>query len=368
MNYPQLEINLRKLQYNAKIEVDSFSKMGITIMGVNKVFNGLYETAEAMVNAGMPVVAEAMVSNLKKLRNLPCEKALLRSPALSEIEDVIRYADISLNSEISIVKALSLEAVKQNKIHKILIMLDLGDIREGIWFENKSEIENFISEVLSLPNIEIYGLGTNFNCYGTVLPTIENNNLFVSISKELENKFNIKFKYLSAGNATSYYLIEKKILPPEINHLRVGCLHQFGIEYVFGKYLDEYYHSDMDIKKFVSNLYILKAEIIELNIKPTIPFGELSFDGFMQKKSFVDLGNRKRAVLALGRQDVPFENIHATDVSIKIIGQSSNHTIIDIEDCLTQYKLGDIISFEIDYTALLFICNSPLIEKCFVYD
>lgn len=368
MTYPKLEINLRKLQYNAKIEVDSFSKIGITIMGVNKVFNGLYETAEAIVNGGITVIAEALVSNLKKIENLHCEKALLRSPALSEIEDIIRYADISLNSEIDIVRELSKEAIKQNKIHKILIMIDLGDLREGIWFENKSEIEDFVSEVLSLPNIEIYGLGTNFNCYGTVLPTVKNNNLFISIAKELENKFNFNFKYLSAGNATSYYLIEQGLLPPEINHLRIGGLHQFGIEYAFGKYLDEYYHSDMDIKNFSSNLYILKAEIIELNIKPTIPFGELGFDAFMQKKSFIDKGNRKRAILSFGIQDIPYENIYSTDPLIKIVGQTSNHTIIDIEDCLTQYKLGDIISFELDYTALLFACNSPGIEKSFVYD
>ena len=97
MSYPMLEINLKKLQHNAKYEVDIFSKLGIEVMGVNKVFNGLYETAEVIVKAGMKVIAESRVNNLKKLKDLPCEKALLRIPSLSEIEDVIKYADISLN-------------------------------------------------------------------------------------------------------------------------------------------------------------------------------------------------------------------------------------------------------------------------------
>jgi ornithine racemase len=368
MSYPKLEINLRKLQYNAKIEVDILSKLGIEVMGVNKVFNGLYETAEAIVKGGIKVVAESRVCNIKKLKHLPCEKALLRSPSLSEIKDVIKYVDISLNSEIEVVRALSLEAVKQNKVHKIFILLDLGDLREGIWFQNTSEMETLLEEMLKLPNIEIYGLATNFSCYGTVIPTVENGSLFVKIARELENKFNIKFKYLSGGNGTSYHLIDKGILPEGINHLRIGGLHEFGIEYTYGKYFDEFYHSNMDISRYASNLYILKAEIIELNTKPTVPVGELGVDAFMQKKTFEDRGNRTRAILALGRQDIPYENIYPIDSKIQILGQTSDHTVIDIEACSTKYRLGDIIPFEIDYTALLAACNSPGIEKTFVND
>jgi ornithine racemase len=368
LSYPQLEINLRKLQYNAKLEVDTLLNLGIEIMGVNKVFNGLFQTAEALVKAGIKVVAESRINNLKKLKDLSCEKALLRTPALSEIEDVIKYADISLNSEIQVIKELSREAVKQNKIHKVLIMLDLGDLREGIWFEDYNKIDFFLYMVLNLPNISLYGLGTNFSCYGTVLPTSENINTFVQIARALESKYNINFKYLSGGNGTTYHLIEKGLLSKEINHLRIGGLHEFGIEYAYGKYVDGYYHSYMDISKYVSNLYIFKAEVIELNVKPTVPVGELGVDAFLKKKSFINSGKRKRALLAFGRQDVPYENIHPIDNKIELLGQTSDHTVIDIEDCTTEYRLGDIIPFEVDYTALLAICNSFEIQKCFVYD
>lgn len=367
MSYPRLEINLRKLKYNAKVEVESLKKIGIDVMGVNKVFDGAPETANAIFEGGIKAVAESRVSNLKKIKDVKCEKALLRSPSLSEIPDVIRYADISLNSEIEVIEALSKEAVKQNKVHKVLLMLDLGDLREGIWFEDTDKIESVLRAILKLPNIEIYGLGTNFNCYGTALPTVKNGNEFVSIARDLEKKLGIKFKYLSGGNCTSYHLVDKGILPKGINHLRIGGLHQFGIEYVEGKYLDEYYHSSMDINKYVSNLYIFKAEIIELNTKPTVPVGELGVDAFLQTKTFVDRGNRKRALLAFGRQDIPYENIHPIDSKIEILGQTSDHTIIDIEDS-DNYSLGDIIPFEIDYTALLAACNSPGIEKAFIND
>lgn len=366
MSYPQLEINIRKLEHNARLEVNELAKYGVTVMGVNKVFNGCIETAAALVRAGIEVVAESRVYNLKKIKDLPCEKCLLRSPNLSEIQEVVRYADISLNSEIEVIRALSREAVRQGRTHKILLMIDMGDLREGIWFENRELIEATVAEMLRLPNIEVYGLGTNFNCYGTVLPTVANNRKFVEIARFLEKKFHIKFKFLSGGNCTSYHLIDKGLWVEGINHLRIGGLHQFGIEYVELKYLDGFYHSSMDVKRAVSDLYILKAEIIEANCKPTMPVGELSVDAFLKTKTFIDRGTRRRALLAIGRQDVPAENIWPVDPRIEVLGQTSDHTIIDIENCGREYHVGDIISFEIDYTALLAACNSPGIEKVFV--
>lgn len=188
-------------------------------------------------------------------------------------------------------------------------MVDMGDIREGIWFENREYLEEAVKQTLELPNLELYGLGTNFSCYGNVQPTVENGRMFVQIARELEAKFGIKFKYISGGNCTSYHLIEKGTWPEGINHLRVGALHEFGIEYVDIRYVNGFYHSNMDVNRVVSNLYTLKAEIIEANRKPIVPFGELGTDTFMKSKTFVDRGERKRALLALGYQDVSSENI-----------------------------------------------------------
>lgn len=368
MGYPKLEINVRKLEYNARVEVAELAKCGVNVMGVNKVFDGCPETAAAIVRGGIKTVAESRVNNLKKIQHLDCEKCLLRSPLMSEIEDVIRYADISLNSEAEIIRALSREAVKQDKVHKIMLMIDMGDIREGIWFENKDEFETVVNEIKELPNLDIYGLGTNFNCYGTALPTVKNGEAFYKLAKEMEEKCGVEFKYLSAGNCTSYHLIDKGIWPKGLNHLRIGGLHLHGIEYVDMHYLDDYYHSSMDVGRAVSDLYVLKAEIIELNIKPTVPVGELGVDAFLQSKEFEDRGTRKRALLSFGRQDVPSECCWPVDQQIEVMGQTSDHTLIDIEDCDKKYCVGDIIAFELDYTALLAASNSPGVEKVFITD
>jgi len=368
MSYTKLEINLRKLEFNARMEVQKLAEYGVTVMGVNKVFNGLSETALAIVRAGIDVVAESRVYNLKKLQHLPCKKCLLRSPSPSEIEDVVKYADISLNSDIDVLRDLSLEAVKQKRIHQVLLMVDMGDIREGIWFRDRDILENSIKEILKLTNLELYGLGTNFNCYGTVIPTLSNGQMFVHLARDLERKLNTRFKFLSGGNCTSFHLIKKNMWPEGINHLRIGALHQFGIEYVDIKYLDEYYHSDMDVNRVVSNLYILKGEIIEVNTKPTTPFGELGVYCFMRTKSFVDCGDRRRALLALGHQDVSSENIWPVDPRIEILGQTFDHTIVDIENSERDYRVGDLIAFEVDYTGLLAACTSESVNTVFVTD
>jgi len=368
MSYPQLEINLRKLEHNARIEVNKLAEYGVTVMGVNKVFNGLSETASAVIRAGMDVVAESRVYNLKKLHHLSCQKCLLRTPSPSEIEEVVKYADISLNSDIDVLKKLSREAVKQNRSHQVLLMIDMGDIREGIWFENREYLEEAVRQIFDLPNLEMYGLGTNFTCYGSVRPTLENSRLFVQIARELEAKFGMKFKYLSGGNCTSYHLIETGTWPEGINHLRIGALHQFGIEYVDVRYVDGFHHSSMDVNRVVSNLYILKAEIIEVNRKQTVPLGELGLDTFMESKTFVDRGERKRALLALGYQDVPSQNMWSVDSDIEILGQTFDHTIIDIEDSDRDYRVGEYIAFEVDYTGLLSACTSESVNIVFVTD
>ncbi|OCG06558.1 amino-acid racemase [Gilliamella sp. wkB178] len=368
MYKPILEIDLRKLRNNARVEKDLLAKHGIEVMAVNKVFDGCVETAKAVLDGGIDVIAESRTYNLKKVKQaLNCKTCLLRSPCLSEISDVVKYADISLNSEPEVIQALSDEAIKQQKVHQVLLMVDMGDLREGIWFEHIDEIINTVKLILSLPGVELYGLGTNFNCYGTVLPTVKNGEDFLQIARKVEQSCNIKIKYLSAGNCTSYHLLDKGLWPEGLNHLRIGGLHEFGIEYVDMKYLDEFHHSNKPVDKACSNLYKLYAEIIELNSKPTVPVGELGVDAFLNSKTFVDHGTRKRALLAFGRQDVPAESCVPINDNITVLGQTSDHTLVDIEDVTQVLRVGDVICFELDYTALLMACQTNGIEKRFIY-
>ena len=57
---------------------------------------------------------------------------------ISEADKVVEYADISLNSELETIRALSKEALIKGRSHNIILMVDLGDLREGYYNERKS--------------------------------------------------------------------------------------------------------------------------------------------------------------------------------------------------------------------------------------
>lgn len=368
MYKPQLRINLRKLRENAAAEKAMLAREGIEVMGVNKVFDGCIETAQALVDGGIEVIAESRTYNLARIRQTGCTTCLLRSPCPSEIADVVRYADVSLNSEPAVIRALSAEAVRQGRTHGVLLMVDMGDLREGIWFEHEDRIVETARMVRDLPGLSLYGMGTNFNCYGTVMPSVKNGNDFRAIVQRVEAMLDIKVRRLSAGNCTSYHLIDKGIWPAGLNHLRIGGLHQFGIEYVDMKYVEGLHHSHKPVGRACSDLYVLRAEVIEAGAKPTVPVGELGVDAFLQPKHFEDRGTRRRVLLAVGRQDVPSESCTPVDDAMQILGQTSDHTLVDVEDCGRAYAPGDTIDFELDYTALLMACQTGGVDKVFLND
>lgn len=366
MDFPRLLIDLDRLEENARHQLGLFKAQGVSLMGVNKVFSGLLNPALCLERAGYSVVAESRIRCLKNLAPLKIKKCLLRTPALNEMNECVLWSDISLHGSIESVRALARACVQLNKYHEVLFMIDMGDLREGLWFEDYPKIKADLEELISLSHISLYGLGANFNCFGAIKPTRKNNEQFVTIARRLEKDLQIKIPFLSGGNCTSYSLFEKGELPEGINHLRIGGLHLFGIDYINFKYVEGFHHSQMPINRVSSPLYKLQAQIIEIGRKPSAPVGESGLNAFLQPKTFVDRGIRNRAILNLGRLDVAYENFWPLDSGIEVLGQSSDHTIIDIEESTREYKLGDVLEFELDYTGLLFASQAPSIEKSYV--
>lgn len=71
-------------------------------------------------------------------------------------------------------KASDQEAAKQGKTHKVVLMIDLGDLREGIFFKDEDIIMSTVEEILKLKNIKLHGVGVNLTCYGAVIPKQDN--------------------------------------------------------------------------------------------------------------------------------------------------------------------------------------------------
>lgn len=347
---PRMEINKQKLIDNTKYLVKMAKQDDIDVAGVTKVFCGDKEIAEAYVLGGVKYLADSRVENLIKLKDLEAEKLLLRLPMISEADKVVKYADISLNSELETIKALNVAAKEQDKKHKVIMMVDLGDLREGVW---KTDAVDYAKNILELDNIVLYGIGVNLTCYGGVIPNEKNLGELVSIAEEIEAKYDMKFEIISGGNSSSLDLLMKKGTLGRINNLRLGEVLVLGRETAYGNALENT-HQDA---------FQLVTEIIELKDKPTVPIGEIGMDAFGNKPTFVDKGIRKRAIIAVGRQDVDVSNITPVDPKISIIGASSDHLMVDVTDVDVPLKVGDEVRFNLEYGSLLNLSTSAYIAK-----
>jgi predicted amino acid racemase len=350
MQYPALVMDKNKIKHNTKVLSELAGKYGIKVAGVTKVLCALPELGEAMLEGGAYALADSRIENLMKLRAYDAPKILLRIPMLSQVADVVQYADISLNSEIEIIQALNKAAKSIGKVHQIILMVDLGDLREGVWYENAVA---YAEEILKLENIKLLGLGTNLTCYGGVIPSTENLGKLVGIAEEIENNFNVKLDIISGGNSSSIHLLLKDQMPERVNQIRLGEAIVLGTESAYGQRIEGTY----------SDAFSFVAEIVELKDKPSIPIGEIGMDAFGGKPVFQDNGIIKRAIVAAGRQDVKHDGLTPKDKGIMILGASSDHMILDVSKAEKEYKIGDPIEFDVNYGAMLAAATSEYVNK-----
>ncbi|NLP30366.1 MAG: alanine/ornithine racemase family PLP-dependent enzyme [Clostridiales bacterium] len=354
--YPELTIDLKKLQKNLDVLSNIAKKGDCSLMIVTKSVCADRKIAELIAeHEGVEYFADSRIKNIKSYHDLPKKKVLLRLPQKCEIEEVVTYADISFNSEIETIKMLNDEAKRQGKVHNIVLMIDLGDLREGIFFKYEEEIFKAVEQILRLSNIALYGLGINLTCYGAIIPKYDNLSILVDLARGIEDRFSIKIPMLSGGNSSSLYLIEKNELPKGINNLRLGEAFVLGNETAYGEHIEGTF----------KDAITLKAQIIELAIKPSLPIGEVGMDAFGNKPYYEDRGDRKRAILAIGKQDTDIESMTPVDPKIDILGASSDHLIMDVTDSDREYRVGDTIQFTLGYGGLLKSATSSYVSRTY---
>lgn len=348
---PRLEIDLDKIEHNARAIVDLCAKEGIEVAGVTKGVGGSPIIARAMLKGGIKKLAEARIMNMQRIKKakIKTPTLLIRIPRVSRSKEVIRHFDVSLISEWKVIHALSKEALRQNKKHGIILMVDLGDLREGLMME---QVMPMIKRIIKLQGIQLKGIGTNLGCYGGIMPTNENMQMLADLSIKIQKEYNIKLETISGGGSNCLPLVVNGTMPKEINQLRIGEAILLGREST----------RDMLIPDTYQDTFKLVSEIIEIKEKPSKPIGEVGADSFGNKPEFEDLGRRRRAIIALGKQDVRLDGLQPLDKNIKIMGGSSDHIILDITDSKNHFDIGGEVEFTLLYPTLLSAITSPYVE------
>ena len=358
--FPELRVDLKKLENNIVQIKNRCNEYGVNLAGVIKGCTGFAEVAKKFDEVGVSFIASSRMEQLEPLKEkgIKSPLMLIRIPMLSEVDEVVSKIDVSLNSEVSVLKALNESARKQGKTHDVILMKDLGDLREGFYDVNEI-IDAAILVENELTNLHLLGIGTNLGCYGAVAATSEKLNELVECAEMIEEKIGRKLEYISGGATTSLPRILEGNMPERINLLRVGE----GI--ILGKDLIDLWGYKMDYMN--KDVFTLRCEVIEVKDKPTHPVGEIMFDAFGNQPTYEDRGIRKRALLAIGKVDYAFlDDLILREEGAFLVGASSDHTIVDVEDCKRDIKVGDIMEFDLCYSTLVYVTNSSNINKVFV--
>ena len=345
--YPRLVINAEAIEHNTRLVQKLCRDNGITLSVVTKGFSSMPKLASSVSKIN-PIFSDSRIETIKKMRDAGINGhiTLIRSPMMSEAEDVINNCNMSFHVDRDVLKHFDEVAERLSKKHDVLLMCDVGDLREGPFYDEEvMELAEYIEN--DLPNLNLAGLGTEFACYGSIRPTPKNLGVLCDRATAIEEKIGRKLKYISGGGTSSLALVVQGNMPEKINHLRVGE----GIN--IGREMGEIWNAPLEGIRH--DVFTLEAEVTETRKKPTYPIGEFAVDAFGQEPEYVDRGDRTRAIVALGKKDVfdPHQLIPTVE-GIDFLGGSSDITIIDIEDCKEEIKAGDILRFGLRYPTMLF--------------
>ena len=352
-----ITLNTTKLQENFDVLNALFQEHKIEWSIVAKMLCGNRKYLETLINLGINQICDSRIENLKIIKSISpdIETVFIKPPAKRNAAKIVQYADVSFNTEYETIKLLSNAAVKQDKIHKIVIMIELGELREGVMRE---QFIDFYSLVFDLPNIEVAGIGTNLTCMYGVLPNHDKLIQLCLYKQLVEARFNKTIPYISGGASVTIPLIYKGLLPAGINHFRVGETLFLGTD-VYNCSPYEHMHNDV---------FKLYAEIIELNDKPMIPNGEMGHNLSGNVLSFDDTlsgTSSFRAIVDVGLLDVEEGNIIPVHEDMKIAGASSDMIVLDLGENPRNLKVGDSIEFSLNYMGILRLMNSDYIDKSF---
>ena len=348
--YPCLVINHEALRFNAAKMNSWCEEAGIMYCGVIKGANGSASLAEDLVAGGAKMLGSSRLCQLRRVKEAGIEvpTLLIRVPMMSELSEVVELADYSLQSEMDTIEALNEAAYEAGVKHKVILMADLGDLREG-WINHEELIESAVKVEKVMDCLELAGIGTNLGCYGSVVPDRRNMKQLAELAETIEDRIGRKLEIVSGGASSSLKPLMEGEMPSKINMLRIGAVTLVGpLEDV------RIYYDVTEIDELRGDAFTLKAQIVEKKLKPTHPIGTLGVDAFGKARVYEDRGERMRVLLAVGRQDYgDIDDIVPLLEGAQVIGASGDHTIVDIEDCTEELKVGDVMEFHLKYSAIM---------------
>jgi predicted amino acid racemase len=350
-------IDLEAMRHNIHAINGWMAEKGATWTLVTKVLCGHTDTLRALYDLGVRSVADSRLTNLQAIDDIvprDVERWYLRLPHASAIPRIIRLTDVSLNSEMEIIEALDEEARRQERLHRIIVMIELGDLREGIL---PGSLIKFYQDLFRFENIEVLGIGANLGCLSGAIPSIDQFTQLALYRELLELKFERKLSMISAGTSAVIPLLLEGSLPRTINHFRIGEAAFLGTDLVNGG----------TIEGLRADVITLEAEVVELKKKGLVPLGETTtmtpFEPIGDTSDTTPGQRGYRAVVTLGQLDTEVSGLTPLDPGHQIAGASSDLSVINLGDDPGDVSVGDSLRFRPNYAATVRLMSNRYIDQ-----
>jgi predicted amino acid racemase len=346
---PRVSTDLDKVEHNTRTLAERLAPVGIRVTGITKAVLGSPGVGAAMLRGGARGLGDSRVPNLDRLAGSgrSPHRTLIRSPMLSEVDRVVAVADVSLNTEATVLTALDRAAARAGRVHGVVLMVELGDLREGIAL---GLVPDAVCAVLGHPSLRLAGLGANLACQNGVIPDDRNMGVLTGLVQDVEALHGISLDVVSGGNSANlnWALTTREV--GRIDELRLGEAILLGV--------DPLYRTP--IPGLHTDAFTLSAEVIEVGVKPAQPWGSRAQAAFGEPPARTGDGSVRQAILALGRQDVDPDGLQPPE-GMTILGMSSDHVIVALGDHTA--VAGDEIDFGVAYGALVRAMTSPFVTK-----
>lgn len=357
MAAPRLEVDLDKVEHNARTLVDRLTPKGIRVTGITKAALGSPQVAQALLRGGAVGVGDSRVANLARLRSASIRgpTTLIRSPMRSDVGAVVAVADVSLNTERVVLEDLDAAARRAGAVHGVVLMVELGDLREGIVVADVADAAVLVG---ALPGLRLVGIGTNLACRSGVVPDQAKMDELSAVAGRVEARCGHRLDVVSGGNSANLDWALGATDVGRIDDLRLGEAIVLGTEPLH-RHPIEGLHLDA---------FVLVAEVIELATKPSQPWGDRAQDAFGMMPALVGQGRTgaggttRQAILAVGRQDVDLDGLEPPP-GIDVLGMSSDHLVVDVGD--HDVSVGHELRFGLGYGALVRAATSPFVATVF---
>lgn len=337
----EVVIDLAKLDHNIAVIQAICRHAGVQAVWVTKGCHSHPAVVDLLASRGAAVLGDVYADNLGRIRdNFAGELQMIQPPSRRQLEAALAYADTLLVSSVDNVAALAQTARRGGHRPRLILMVDVGNLREGVL---PDAVAGVVTRILELPHVDLIGLGTSVGCFGGYLANERDLQRLVHVAATVSAATGHHFRTLSAGSGTMLLeLAAAGSMPPEINQLRIGAAFLVGDQPPTGRPLPAL-HQDA---------FLMRGEILELARKPSLPQAPTGSDAFGRTVAFEDLGERNRALLDFGMTDVDVYALTPRSAGVRVLGATSNYTICDVTECPECLRVGSHLDFRMAYSAM----------------